>query len=67
MEFADVAQLGIGGITLFLLTQVWNELKAVNQFNRDMLRELMEDRRLAEEQRVTLMEDQGIDPNESGI
>jgi predicted DNA-binding ribbon-helix-helix protein len=39
----EVLQLGIGGITLFLLMQVWTELKSVNEFNRNMLTRLLDE------------------------
>lgn len=67
MDIAQAIQLGIGGVTLFLLMQVWTELKDVNKYNRELLTRFVDDRIKAEAQRVALMEKQGIDPNDSGI
>lgn len=54
MEFTDVAQLGIGGVTLFLLMQVWAELKEVNRFNRELLTRFVDDRIEAQEERQAI-------------
>lgn len=51
VEIADALQLGVGGVTLFLLMQVWNELKAVNAFNRELLTRFVDDRIDAAEER----------------
>lgn len=67
MDFAQIAQLGIGGVTLFLLMQVWQELKDVNKFNRDMLMRLLDERETARAERVAIMEQIGLDPRDSGI
>lgn len=67
MDIPQLLNLGIGGVSIFMLAQVWSELKAVNKFNRDMLTELMEDRRAASAQRQALMQANGIDPKDSGI
>lgn len=45
MSVADITQLGIGGVSLFLLFLVWTELKAQNAFNREMLRAAQKERR----------------------
>lgn len=67
MDIAQLAQLGIGAVSLFLLTQVWAELQRVNQFNRDMLTELLVEWRRAEQQRLEIMKAQGIEPDETSF
>lgn len=67
MDIAQAIQLGIGGVTLFLLMQVWTELKDVNKFNRDFMLRIYENQSKAAAQRAVLLEANGIDPNDSGI
>jgi len=54
MDIAQALQLGIGGVTLFLLMQVWTELKEVNKFNRELLTIFVNDRIDAEDQRQAI-------------
>lgn len=61
MDIAQALQLGIGGVTLFLLMQVWTELKEVNRFNRELLTRFVNDRIDAEEQRVAIAQAVGAD------
>lgn len=51
MDIAQAIQLGIGGVTLFLLMQVWTELKEVNKFNRELLTRFVDDRIEAQDER----------------
>lgn len=44
VNFVDVTQLGIGGVTLFLLMMVWQELRTQNAFQRQMLLQAAEER-----------------------
>jgi hypothetical protein len=56
----DILDLGGQGVLLFLLWQVWQRLNTVTDI-------LIEDRRRAEAQRFAIMENQGINPHDSGI
>lgn len=54
MDIAQALQLGIGGVTLFLLMQVWTELKEVNRFNRELLTRFVDDRIEAQDERQAI-------------
>lgn len=67
MDIAQLAQLGVGVVSLFLLMLLWKEFQLVNAFIRQLLQEMIDDRRKAEAQRIAMMEKIGIDPTDSGI
>ena len=67
MDIAQVAQIGIGAVTLFVLKLIWDELKESNKFQRDTITRLLDDRDAARAERAAIMEQVGLDPNDSGI
>lgn len=63
----QVVNSGIGAVTLFILSKLWDEYKAQNAFIREMLLHLQQQQQIAEQQRRIIAKEVGLTDSNMNI
>ena len=66
-DIIKVVNLGMNGILLWLLSNLWSEFKAQNDYIRTMLTRLLEEQDRAEQQRIVIAKAAGVTESQLNI